>query len=205
MGNKLFPIPWSSLRTAPNRDYVLLDIDKETLRRAPGYDRDSLPNWADPSWRQSIHDHYGAARPITNEKRVYVERHTAARPRRGLSVLGAILLACLIVGLGWMTYLVATRGWDQAKQDVRSSLQSAAYAAKETSQDAALTTKVKTALSLSKRIPSDRIDVDSEGDVVTLRGEVPSEEVRDLAESVVRDVRGVGEVHNHLFVPNKSQ
>src|SRR5262245_2252117 len=75
MGNKLFPIPWSSLRTAPNRDYVLLDIDKETLRRAPGYDRDSLPNWADPTWRRSIHDHYGPARPITSEKRVYVERH----------------------------------------------------------------------------------------------------------------------------------
>ena len=26
MGNKLFPIPWSSLQMSPNRDYVLLDM-----------------------------------------------------------------------------------------------------------------------------------------------------------------------------------
>jgi sporulation protein YlmC with PRC-barrel domain len=203
LGNKLFPIPWSSLRTSSNRDYVLLDLDKETLRRAPGYDRDSLPNWSDPSWRRSIHEHYGTtARPIVRERPVYAERYVA-RPRRGISLLSGILLICLIAGLAWMTYLVATRGWDQAKQDVKSSFEGAAYAAKETSHDAALTTKVKTALSLSKRIPSDKIDVDSEKDVVTLRGEVPSEEVRDAAESVVRDVPGVGEVQNHLFVANK--
>jgi hypothetical protein len=185
-------------------------MDKERLRRSPGYDRDTLPNWADPTWRRHIDDYYGpaepitAARPITTEKRVYVERDVHP-PRRGISFLGGILLVCLIAGLAWMTYLVATRGWDQAKQDIKSSLQGAAYAAKETSQNAALTTKVKTALSLSKEIPSNMINVDTEGDVVTLRGEVPSEQIRDKAESIVRDVPGVGKVNNHLFVPNKSQ
>src|SRR5262245_18498004 len=104
-----------------------------------------------------------------------------------------------------MTFLVATRGWDQARQDIRSSFQSAAYAAKETSRDAALTSKVKAAFALSKRIPSDKIDVDSQGDVVTLRGEVPSHAVRDLAESVARDVPGVSEVHNHLYAVSRSQ
>jgi len=88
---------------------------------------------------------------------------------------------------------------------MKSSFQSAAFAAKETSRDAALTSKVKTALALSKRIPSDRINVDSDGNVVTLRGEVPSQEIRDLAEQISKDVPGVAEVHNHLYAVSGSQ
>ena len=79
------------------------------------------------------------------------------------------------------------------------------FAAKETSQDAALTAKVKTALSLSKRIPSGEINVDANNDVVTLRGEVPNEQTRSLAEQIARDVPGVREVQNHLYAVSHSQ
>jgi osmotically-inducible protein OsmY len=88
---------------------------------------------------------------------------------------------------------------------MKSSLQGAAYAAKETSHDAALTTKVKAAFALSKRIPSDKISVDSQGESVTLRGEVPSDQIRNLAESVAGDVPGVEEVHNHIYALNRTQ
>src|SRR5262245_30091720 len=37
MNKKLFPIPWSSFSSARTRDYVLLDTNKDTLRRAPGF------------------------------------------------------------------------------------------------------------------------------------------------------------------------
>ena len=65
--------------------------------------------------------------------------------------------------------------------------------------------KVKTALSLSKKIPSGAVTVDSDNDVVTLRGEVPNDEVRNLAEQIARDVPGVREVHNHLYAIAHSQ
>jgi sporulation protein YlmC with PRC-barrel domain len=197
MGRKLFPIPWSSLSISPSRDYVLFDVDKDSLQNAPAFDREARPDMADPAWRRSINDYYGRG-PVVRDRPVYV---ASRRPvaRQGMSLLGVILLIVLVLALGWMTYLVSTRGWDQARQDIKSSFQSAAYAAKETSRDAALTSKVKTAFALSKRIPSDKINVDSEGQVVTLRGEVPSGEIRDLAESIARDVPGVSEVHNHLF------
>ena len=71
---------------------------------------------------------------------------------------------------------------------------------KESSGEGALTAKVKTALSLSKRIPAGRINVDSEGDIVTLRGDVPDEETRKLAEQIASDTPGVREVRNHLYV-----
>ena|SRR5438105_5169644 len=147
----------------------------------------------------------GNTPPVVPERTVYVERRAVVPARHGISLLAGIALICLFLALAWTTFLVSTRGWEQARQDIKSSLQGAAYAAKETSHDAALTTKVKTALALSKRIPSGQITVDSEGDIVTLRGEVPSEEVRNLAESIARDVSGVREVHNHIFAINRTQ
>src|SRR5437660_3787351 len=135
-------------------------------------------------------------------QKIYVEK----RPeRRGMPVLGSILLICLFLGMVWVAYVIGTRGWDQAKQDIASTVQSAAYAAKESSQDAALTAKVKTALSLSKRVPSDKINVDSKNGVVTLRGEVPSTDIASATESLVRDVPGVSDVENHLYVAGRSQ
>jgi len=125
--------------------------------------------------------------------------------QRGISFVGALALIVLILLLGWTAYQVSTRGWEQTKQDVRSAFQGAAYAAKETSQDAALTAKVKTALALSRRVPSSKIDVDSMSGVVTLRGDVSSEDARTQAESIAKEVPGVQEVQNHLFVASPSR
>lgn len=205
MGDKLFAIPWFALSVSPTRDYVLLDVDKEALERAPGFDRNHWPNMADSEWQNRIHNYYMTARPTTRERTVYVERPVVREPKRGLSVFAAVVILLFLIGALWMTFLVSTRGWDQAKSDIRSSMQSAAYAMREESRDAALTTKVKTALALSKRIPAGQINVDSQGDVVTLRGEVSTEEVRERAGEIARDTPGVREVHNHLYVMNKSQ
>jgi sporulation protein YlmC with PRC-barrel domain len=211
-GDKLYPIPWSMLRIAPSRDYMLLDIDRERLSRAPLYDRGAWPDMNDVTWRRGIDDYYGYRydeRPVVTREPAYTEPRYAERRavpvRSGVSALAVILLICLVLALGWMTYLVSTRGWDQAKQDVKSTFQNAVYAAKETSNDATLTTKVKTALSLSKRVPASKINVDSQDGVVTLRGEVPSNDIRSVAESIVQDVPGVSEVHNLLFAGAPSQ
>jgi sporulation protein YlmC with PRC-barrel domain len=203
---KLYPIPWSALSVAPSRNTVILDIDKDSLDGAPAFERDEWPAIDDPTWQRSLSNYYGGAyRPagVVTEPHAYVEPRPVSR--RGVSLLGGIVLVCLILSLAWFGFLIMTRGWDQARSDINSTFQSAVYAAKETSRDAALTAKVKTALSLSKRIPSDKINVDSQGDVVTLRGEVPSEQVRDLAESIVRDVPGVSDVHNHIFAADHPQ
>jgi osmotically-inducible protein OsmY len=71
---------------------------------------------------------------------------------------------------------------------------------KESSADVALTTKVKTALSLSKRVPGWGINVDSNDGVVTLRGEVHDADVKSLAEEITRDTNGVTAVRNELSV-----
>jgi sporulation protein YlmC with PRC-barrel domain len=205
IANKLIVTPWQSLDVSPSRDYVVLNVDKERFRRAPAFDRDIWPDMADPVWRRSIDDYYyGGAAPSARERRVYVTR-TAPAQREGMSLMAAIALICIVLALAWSTFLVSTRGWEQTKQDIRNSLHGAAYAAKETSQDAALTAKVRTALALSKRVPSGQINVQSEKNVVTLNGEVPSNEARETAESIAKDVPGVEGVLNHLFVTNRTQ
>src|SRR5579862_4642644 len=138
IGDKLIAVPWFSMSVSPFRDYLVLNMDGLRFEGAPAFDRNHWPDMADPIWQRSIHDYYGpapAAAPVVRERTVYVEK-----PRgQGLSALGTILFACLLFGLIWVIFLVGTRGWDQARQDIENSVQSAAYAAKETSQDAAIT------------------------------------------------------------------
>jgi len=125
--------------------------------------------------------------------------------QQGISMLGVLLIIVLVLVLGWAALQVSTKGWEQTRQEMRSAFLGVAHAAKETSQDAALTAKVKTALTLSRRVPSSRIDVNSKDGVVTLGGEVPSEDARTRAVSIAQDVPGVRQVQNHLFIASPSR
>ena len=59
MGDKLFAVPWRRLGVDEESKHFILDVAKETLERAPGFDKDNWPDMADPSWSAQIHSHYG--------------------------------------------------------------------------------------------------------------------------------------------------
>jgi len=71
---------------------------------------------------------------------------------------------------------------------------------KDTSQDAATTSKVKTALLLSKNVSAFDITTTTTRGVVSLTGEVPSDETRKLAGAIAQDTSGVAQVENNLVV-----
>ena len=71
---------------------------------------------------------------------------------------------------------------------------------KDSSQDAATTSKVKTALLLSKHVSAFDIKTTTSHGVVSLTGEVPSEETRRLAGAIAQDTSGVAHVQNDLVV-----
>jgi osmotically-inducible protein OsmY len=71
---------------------------------------------------------------------------------------------------------------------------------KQDTRNAALTGKVKTALAADVGLKTLKIDVDSMGNTVTLRGAVDSEDTRRRAEQVARGVDGVATVRNELTV-----
>ena len=60
LGNKLFAMPWSAFSFAGTENKLVLDVDKEKLKAAPGFDEDAKwPDFADRTWGASIHNYYG--------------------------------------------------------------------------------------------------------------------------------------------------
>jgi len=59
MGNKLFAVPWSALKVNEADHEFILNVDKQVLENAPGFDKDNWPDMADPDWSARIHSHYG--------------------------------------------------------------------------------------------------------------------------------------------------
>lgn len=81
-----------------------------------------------------------------------------------------------------------------------SSVQNAFHSVKESAQDAAAMSRVRTALLLSKQVSPFDIKVETSQGEVTLRGQVPSEEVKSVAGAIAQDTSGVKQVHNNLGV-----
>lgn len=59
MGEKLFAVPWSALKLDTAHKRFVLNVDKDRLENAPGFDKEAWPNMADPAWVRSIHAYYG--------------------------------------------------------------------------------------------------------------------------------------------------
>jgi sporulation protein YlmC with PRC-barrel domain len=57
-GEKLFAVPWSALTLDTENKRFLLNISKERLQNAPGFDKDNWPNMADQTWKNDIQDYY---------------------------------------------------------------------------------------------------------------------------------------------------
>ncbi|MCE9592607.1 MAG: PRC-barrel domain-containing protein [Planctomycetes bacterium] len=60
MGNKLFALPWGALEFSRTENKLVLNVDKEKLKSAPGFDSAAKwPDFADRTWGSSIHTYYG--------------------------------------------------------------------------------------------------------------------------------------------------
>ena len=63
MGEKLFAVPWDALVLDTKHKRFVLNVDKDRLKDAPGFDKDHWPNMADQSWAREIHSYYERQRP----------------------------------------------------------------------------------------------------------------------------------------------
>ena len=61
MGDKLFAVPWSALTLDTVNKRFMLDVAEDVLKDAPGFDKDSWPSMADPTWASGVHKFYGTA------------------------------------------------------------------------------------------------------------------------------------------------
>jgi len=60
MGDKLFAVPWDALTVDTDEHRLVLDVDRERLENAPGFDKDAWPTTADDTWMNDLHEHYGS-------------------------------------------------------------------------------------------------------------------------------------------------
>ena len=59
LGDKLFAVPWSALRLDTENKRFTLNVLKESLKDAPGFDKDHWPSMADQTWAAGVHNFYG--------------------------------------------------------------------------------------------------------------------------------------------------
>jgi hypothetical protein len=59
IADKLFAVPWSALKLDTENKRFILNVDKERLESAPGFDKDHWPDMADPTWQNTINSYYG--------------------------------------------------------------------------------------------------------------------------------------------------
>lgn len=59
MGDKLFAIPAHALKLDIENKCFILNVSKEQLENAQGFDKDNWPNFADTTFRDSIDSYYG--------------------------------------------------------------------------------------------------------------------------------------------------
>ncbi len=59
MGDKLFAIPWEALTLDEDNKGFAVDIDKEILENAPGFDKDNWPDMGGSEFGEEIYAHYG--------------------------------------------------------------------------------------------------------------------------------------------------
>jgi sporulation protein YlmC with PRC-barrel domain len=58
IGDKLFAIPWRALTLDADNECFVLDVSKERLEQAPGFDKDDWPSMANESWAREVHTYY---------------------------------------------------------------------------------------------------------------------------------------------------
>lgn len=68
MGEKLFAVPWAALTLDTENKRFTLDVAKDRLVNAPGFDKDNWPDMSDQTWANHVHDYYGT-KPYAGDMR----------------------------------------------------------------------------------------------------------------------------------------
>lgn len=59
IGDKYFAVPWEAFTIDTDQENFILDVPKEKLEDAPGFDQDNWPDNADHQYLTSVYEYYG--------------------------------------------------------------------------------------------------------------------------------------------------
>lgn len=121
-----------------------------------------------------------------------------------VAIVGAFLLGYDIRdfrGIHGPRDVVGTAGSERAREagaEIGQRTAEAADATRRAVADGALTSKIKAKMALDDSVKASKIDVDTQGGVVTLTGTVGSEAERQRAVALARETQGVTQVNDRL-------
>jgi sporulation protein YlmC with PRC-barrel domain len=58
LGEKLFAVPWTALTLDTENKRFTLNVEKDRLKQAPGFNKENWPNMADQAWENEIHSYW---------------------------------------------------------------------------------------------------------------------------------------------------
>jgi len=58
MGEKLFAVPFSAFKYNEAENEYVLDVSKEKLKAAPGFDPNHWPSMAEETWNRDVYNYY---------------------------------------------------------------------------------------------------------------------------------------------------
>ena len=78
IGDKLFAVPWEALTLDEDQKHFILNVDKDFLEAAPGFNKDNWPDMADPQFKSRVYTYYGYDEPswISRERESVFTRGT---------------------------------------------------------------------------------------------------------------------------------
>jgi sporulation protein YlmC with PRC-barrel domain len=79
LGEKLFAVPWQALHLDTINKRFVLNIEKDRLKTAPGFNPDAWPDMSDVTWAKQIHNFYGT------------DMTRAGGPTMGPGVMGGVV------------------------------------------------------------------------------------------------------------------
>ncbi|MBI1890079.1 MAG: PRC-barrel domain-containing protein [Burkholderiales bacterium] len=54
VGSKYFAVPWNSLQATSDATRYMLNVDKDALKSAPGFDKNRWPDMANQQWKSEV-------------------------------------------------------------------------------------------------------------------------------------------------------
>lgn len=89
IGDKYFAIPMEAFQIDRDREEFVLDVDKEKMKNAPGFDKDNWPSTADRQFLTDVHSHYGYKPYWERERQHIFSGEERAATGTGASGMGA--------------------------------------------------------------------------------------------------------------------
>ena len=68
IGDKLFAVPLQAFQIDRTNEQFTLDVTKERLENAPGFDKNNWPSTADNTFTDSVYDYYNVNRTVLDRE-----------------------------------------------------------------------------------------------------------------------------------------